>query len=341
MFTLAGGFLLMVAAGTAIAETDARNTEQTTQVKVVRYGDIAYLPEHSTAAVVIAKHNSQIAAETSAAVTGVYFDTGEKVKLGDTVIALDCRSNEFSLKQALATHEATMAQYNNAKKLLASGKKLQVNNSMAQEVFNQREADAARLKAETNRTWAGVETARLSVEHCNINAPYDGYISKRFVSLGELVQPGTPVFNMVMTDKSEIEANISAEDYVSFLNGQGYEYSYRGSDYPVELINILPVIDPDYRTHTARLKFTADAAPTGSNGSLHWTDSQYAVPPNLVILRDGRYGLMIANDGKAAFKAIEDYVEGLPGLITLPDDTQIITTGRHGLKTGDHIRITP
>jgi membrane fusion protein (multidrug efflux system) len=309
------------------------------QVKTVRYDEVAYQPEHSTSAQVIAKQNSQISAEITAVVIDIFFDTGERVNKGETVIALDCRSNELQLKQALAVHEAAMAQYENAKKLLESAKKLLTNNNISQELYDQRDADATRNRAETNQTWAGIKTAQLAVERCTINAPFDGYISKRMISIGELVQPGTPIFEMVIAGASEIEANISSAEYESFIAGEDFQYQYKNTTYPVEVINILPVIDPNYRTHTTRLKFTQQSAPTGSNGSLRWKDSQYAIPPNLIVLREGQNGVMLAKQGKAVFVAINNYVEGLPGIIDLEADMQIITTGRHALKNGDSISI--
>lgn len=310
-------------------------------VKTASYKDIAYYPEHNTAAEVIARHDSQVSAEIAAIVLAVNHDTGERISQGDVVIALDCRTYELQLRQAQAAHDAVSAQYENAKKLFASAQKLQKQNNISQELYNQRNADAARLKAELDNARAGIETTRLAVDKCSIKAPYDGYINERFISMGEHVQPGTPAFHMITSEQGSVEAHINSFEYTSFLQGKDYAYVYNGIRYPLTVDRVLPVLDRTYRTHTARLSFTGAPAPTGSHGDLSWHDDQLAIPSSLVVTRDGQAGVLVANSDHARFVPVEDHLEGHPAIIVLEPDTQIITTGRHGLNDGDRINVMP
>ena len=127
----------------------------------------------------------------------------------------------------------------------------------------------------------------------------------------------------------------------SFLNGEDFQFVYDGLSYNLIIDNILPVLDKTYRTHTARLKFTENPAPTGSHGELKWKDEQLAVPSNMVVVRNKQAGVLVANSNKAQFVAVDSYTEGHPAFVTLDPDTQIITIGRHGLKSGDAITISP
>ncbi|MGB5641700.1 MAG: efflux RND transporter periplasmic adaptor subunit [Gammaproteobacteria bacterium] len=306
-------------------------------VKTARYQDVAYYPEHNTAAEVIARHDSEISAEIAAVVVNVNHDTGDKIRTGDTVIALDCRSYKLQLKQAQAAHEAVIAQLENARKLVASAALLQKQNNISQEEYNQRSADAARLQAESLNTTAGIENAKIAVDKCKIKAPYDGYISDRTISKGELVQAGTPVFHMITSEQGRVDAQINSFEYESFLLGADYEFVYNGVSYALAVDSILPVLDKNFRTHTARLSFTGRAAPTGSHGDLRWRDQQLALPSNLVVVRDNQAGVLVANSGQAKFIPVDGYIEGHPVMIELDADTKIITTGRHGLRDGDAI----
>lgn len=327
--------LLMCSAATAFASGEAIN------VKTVRYGDVAYYPQHSTAAEVIARHDSRVSAEIAAVVVNVNQDTGDRVNAGDTIIALDCRTYELQLQQAKAAHRAVQAQLENANKLFASAQKLQKQNNISQELYNQRNADAARLKAESTNTRAGIENAEIAVERCNIKAPYDGYISERFISKGELVQPGTPVFQIITSEQGRVEADINSFEYDSFLQGTDFRFVFNGIAYQLTVDTILPVLDKTYRTHTARLSFTETPAPTGSHGDLTWRNAEMALPSSLVVIRDGRAGVFVANSDRARFIPVEAYIEGHPAKIELDTDTQIITTGRHGLNDGDSITVAP
>ena len=310
-------------------------------VNTVNYRDVAFYPEHRTAAEVIARHDSAVSAELSAVVVAVNRDTGDSVNAGDTVISLDCRSYQLQLQQAEAAYAAAVAQYDNAKKLFASARKLQQQNSIAQELYNQREADASRLKAEVAGAKAGIGTARLAVDKCDIKAPYDGYISARSISKGELVQPGTPVFQMITSEQGRVEAHINNFEYESFLQGTDHRFEFNGATYDLVVDSILPVLDKTWRTHTARLSFTGSPAPTGSHGSLTWRDSKRALPSRLVVIRDGQAGVLVANSSTAQFIPVDSYTEGHPAAVELEPDAQIITTGRHGLRHGDTVMVVP
>ena len=310
-------------------------------VKTVRYDDVAFYPVHSTAAEVIARHDSAISAEISAAVINVNHDTGDRVSEGDSIITLDCRAYELQLRQAKAAHDAVIAQLDNARKLLESARQLNKQNNISREVFDQRKADAARLQAESLNTAAGIENALIAVQNCTIKAPYDGFVRERFVSKGEYVQPGTPAFQMVTAEQGQVDAHINSFEYQSFLMGEDYAFNFDGTRYPLKVDNILPVLDQNYRTHTARLSFSKKPAPTGSHGELTWRDQKRALPSSLVVIRDNQAGVLAANSDRAEFVAVDGYVEGHPVTIELAADTRIITTGRHGLKHGDAINIVP
>ena len=310
-------------------------------VRTATYAELAYYPEHSTAAEVIARYDSKVSAEITATVTAIDHDTGDRVNAGDTVVLLDCRTYELQLQQSQAARDAVAAQYENAKKLFASARKLQKQSNISQELYNQRDADAARLKAELINAKAGVDTAEIAVDNCSIEAPYDGYISERFISKGELVQPGTPVFQIITSAQGRVDAHINTSEYESFVQGIDHRFIFNGIDYVLKIDSILPVLDKNYRTHTTRLSFTDNPAPTGSHGELKWRDTKLALPSNLVVVRDGQAGVLIANSNQARFVPVEQYIEGQPVTIELEPDTRIITTGRHGLKDGDSINVTP
>lgn len=319
--------------------TNAEPNKQAHNVQVVEYGDIAYLPKSTTAAQVIAFQDSQISSETTAQVDEILFDTASELKKGDIIIRLDCRNNQLQLEQARASQQATKALMENAEKLLKSAKTLRTNKNISEELFNQRTADAERLKAEYTGAKANTNIARLAVERCSIKAPFAGYLSERYVSKGDYVLPGTPLVRLIMSDKSEVNANINTLSYESFLNGQTHSFQYKGKRYPLKLERVLPVINNQYRTHTARLSFIENSAPIGSHGELSWYDNVKAIPANLIVERQGKHGVMTVNVGKASFIEIDDYVEGMPAKLTLAEDALIITSGRFGINDGDTVSL--
>ena len=334
---IAAGVALLMCHGPAFAADSATDDNAPVRVQTVRYRDAAYYPEHATAAEVIASNDSILSTEIAATVEHIVHDTGERVAAGDTLVTLDCRNYRLQLQQARALYDATQAQSENAQQLYASAELLHRDNNISKELYNQRLADAKRLQAETRNSQAGVELAKIAVEKCAINAPFDGYISERLVDAGELVQPGTPVMRLVAANNGLIEARISTLEFDSFRDGTDLRFVQNGKAYAVTITSVLPVLDSTYRTHTARLAFTGEAAPTGSQGSLSWKDTALALPSNLVVTRGERSGILLYVDGKADFRPVANYVEGHPAYIKLESDAAIITTGRFGLNPGDAV----
>jgi multidrug efflux system membrane fusion protein len=334
---IAAGLALLSVYTPTFATSNATDKHEPVRVETVRYGDVAYYPEHSTAAEVIASNDSTLSAEIAATVERIAHDTGERVDAGDVLVTLDCRSYNLQLQQARALNDANRAQYENAQQLFTSAELLQKQHNISKELYNQRLADSKRLKAETRNSEAGVEQAKIAVEKCAVKAPYDGYISERVVDVGELVQPGTPLLRLVAADKGLIEAQISTPEYDSFRDGTDHRFVYNGTAYEVTITSLLPVIDSNYRTHKARLAFIGDAAPAGSQGKLSWKDNTLALPSNLVVKRGERSGVLLNDDGIVEFVPIANYIEGHPATIELESDAAIITTGRFGLNAGDAV----
>ena len=59
--------------------------------------------------------------------------------------------------------------------------------------------------------------AKIIFDDATLKAPYSGVISKRFVTKGNYVNTGAPVFELVNNERFEIEANIPS-DKISILN---------------------------------------------------------------------------------------------------------------------------
>lgn len=79
------------------------------------------------------------------------------------------------------------------------------------------QAKAAHAQVEVAR--ASVDLARLSLEHTRIYAPQGGIISKKGIEVGQMVQPGQPVAQLV-TDDIWVTANYKETDLTRMKIGQ-------------------------------------------------------------------------------------------------------------------------
>ena len=56
-------------------------------------------------------------------------------------------------------------------------------------------------------------------------------------------------------------------------------------------------------------------------------------------LRNGEFGVFIVKGNRAVFHPMPGAVAGKPVNINLPDDTLVVTTGRHSVEDGQSVKI--
>ena len=309
--------------------------DEAIKVKTTSYKDIAINVSHTLGGAVPAENNSRISAQISAVIEIFHVDTGYEVNKGDLLVTLNCKENRLRLKQANASLKAEKAQLANAKSQYVQAKKLNKQGNISKEIYNQREAEESRLKATVEHRTVARSLAQVNVDRCQIKAPFDGYITKRDASVGELTQPGTALLQLVSKTNNIVEVKINNRLLNSFSQGKNHQFVFNNKSYALQVEFILPVLDSATRNHIARLKFVDEHAITGSIGKVKWQDAIPSIPSSYIVLRNKQLGILIAEDNKARFVEIDNAREGQPASFELDDETQIITKGRFNVRDGD------
>ena len=321
------------------AMTSASADDSAVKVKTVALAEVAFHPQYSAPATVLSRNNSQISAEITGRIEKVLVDVGDRVEPAQPLIELDCRAHRLQLRQGISELESLKAQLDLARRQLKRAESLQSRNNISEEQFNQRQADVEILSARLKTQEAAKEQAALAVEKCVIKAPFQGVITQRQAQLGELSQPGAPLFQLAQTDHPVISAQLTLSQTDKLDQARDLVFTLQNKSYPINIQQVLPVIDRQSRSREVRLSFVDQNPDPGASGRLQWTDAGYAVPADLVVKRQQNYGLMVANDNQAHFVPLENVQEGRPAYTDLPETTLIITSGHLGLENGDPIRI--
>jgi multidrug resistance efflux pump len=132
----------------------------------------------------IAPINSRIAGY----IEEVRFTDHQWVNAGDTLLVMDGRELRVKLSEAGAALE--YARYNSA----------------AATVIRMREADLA--------------MAELNMSHTVITAPYSGNVGRRTIEVGQLVQAGQTITNLIKADNKWITANYREKQIANIRIGQ-------------------------------------------------------------------------------------------------------------------------
>jgi len=335
---IAFALLLLPAATIFSSELEKNSLEK--KVSTVAYQDIAIHITHSLGATVPATQESNISAQISSLINTFHVDTGAEVKKGALLVSLDCQEKKLRLKQSDASVNAEQAQLSLAKTQFNQAKKLSKQGNISQELYNQREAEVSRLHATLENRKAMRSLAQLNVNRCQIKAPFSGYISHRYASIGELTQIGTHLLQLISKTNDRVEVKINHGLFNSFSHGKNHRFVLNNKAHLLQPDFILPLLDSKTRNHIARLKFINKPAITGAVGKIFWQDAARSIPSSYIVLRNNKLGILIAENNTAKFISIDSAQEGRPAKISLDADTKIIDNGRFNVQAGDNLLIT-
>lgn len=144
---------------------------------------------------------STLSAQTSGRVTKINFDTNNYVTKGS--ILLEMTSTEQGAKLAVAEAEILRATalHNESVLSLQRYKKLFLQGAISKGKLDQAEANEKTSKQLVRSAKASLKDAQESLSYTVIKAPYSGVVTNRFISVGETITPGAPLFSGMSLNK--------------------------------------------------------------------------------------------------------------------------------------------
>jgi len=141
--------------------------------------------------------------------------------------------NDRSLAQALeAKREAAQAKLEQAR---------------AMENSSQKKLEAAQAMIAQGR--AASKTAQIVRDYVSIVAPTSGYVAKRLVAPGVLVQPGMPILKIAQLDRVRLQANVGEKDIGTIRVGSPVTVTTTGGQtLTARVTAVFPFVDQGPRT---------------------------------------------------------------------------------------------
>ncbi len=143
------------------------------------------------------KANPMVAAEVSGQIEKIFFDTGQVVKVGQTLLSIDKEQQQLeqkALQSEVARLDALIA---NQKRIVARYRKLLAKKSLSQERFDNAAVKLLTLKEQLAGANSRLADNQRRMAKTSVFAPVGGWVEKRFVSEGDFVKQGNPLFLMV------------------------------------------------------------------------------------------------------------------------------------------------
>lgn len=166
-----------------------------------------------------ARLHSNIVAEIPGRVVAIEAPEGNAVREGQPLVLIDSTRLALEYKSASADAERAKQQAFLAQSNLTRAEELREQKLISQSTIDSARAWAKSAEAEYQRLAAERDQLEVDLERTVIRAPYSGYTLRRTVDVGEWVNPGTPVFQMVDISSITVEVDLPERYYNSLSTG--------------------------------------------------------------------------------------------------------------------------
>lgn len=300
-----------------------------------------------------AQLHTTLAAEVAGRVTRVVLEEGAAVVAGSTVVEIDPERHALALDEARARTVQAEARLAKERRETDRVRTLHQSRVASQSQLDAAETGLALAVADATVARAQLGVARRAVADASVMAPFAGLLARRHVNVGEFVQPGAPLFDLVSLDPIDVVFSLAEIDSSRVALGQ--PVAVRVAPWPDRVFEarvavVSPTIDPT--TRTLRVKATLPN-PDGllRPGLFARADLGVAlrrgvalVPSEAVLQRASGPVVFVVGSGDVVLRREvalgsfhRDAVEVLSGLA--PGEV-VVTRGHAGLVDGAAVRIT-
>ena len=209
-----------------------------------------------------ARRASQLSPQLAGLVEQILVDAGDRVTAGDVLVQLDSELAELAVARAEAALEERQASLNEALRLRDEGRRLVQDRFVPETEVQAREAGVKLAEAALASSRAELATARALRDQHRMVAPFDGVIASRLTEVGEWVQTGTPVVELVAVDALWLDIRAPQQYWASLAPDARVQVAVDalpGRDLSAIVHARVPVNDPNARTFLVRLSLTEPA----------------------------------------------------------------------------------
>jgi RND family efflux transporter MFP subunit len=331
-----------------------------------------------------------VSSEAEGKVRAILADLGDRVRAGQALVQLDNEKQQYTFEQQQAALARTLAQYGapdpehlpelentpdvrratadlvQATRAYDRANELFKRTLVSQQDFEDARAalqgkkaaydvslqNARNLRASIQASEAAMKLAARQLRDTEIRAPFDGYVEKRLVNLGELVKAQMPVMAIVKLDPLKVTAEIP-EKMAPWIAG-GRPVELHVDAYPSRTFaGTVTRISPAVNTSTRAFPFEAvvpnsDAAlKPGTFARVHVesgkVDDILTLPYGALQYRYGVNRAFVVNAGRLNMRELQvgerlgDRIEVVSGV---KEGEQVATTDVETLNDGAAVAVT-
>lgn len=293
-------------------------------------------------------------AQVSGSVLQTYADQGQAVSAGTVLARIDASGIQDAYNSARVGVVSARNAADVAAKDLARNEKLLAAGAIAERDIDQSRRASIAAQAALEDANSKLASAQKSYRSTTVTSPFNGIVSERPVSPGDVVQPGTALFTVVDPSSMRLEASVPAEQLASIRIGVPVDFTvsgYPGRQFVGRITRINPTADPTTRQVRIYVSIPNEGrALVGglfANGRMSTaTKLGLVVPQSAVDVRGSIPSVIRVRQGKAELVPVKigltdktsETIEVLSGI--QPGDTLLMGAAM-GITPGTPVKISP
>lgn len=336
-------FLILVVVFCLGAPVGAQSPESIT---VIRFENLAQTQARDASARVESLDQAVVAAEVAARVIDVPVYVGEVVSAGQLLVELDPADYELARQAAEAQLEVARAGQDMARLRAERARRLAPDQFVSEDQLLEAETRLRQAQAERAAAEVELRRAQLMLTRTQVISPYEAVVQARLIGTGALAAPGTPLVELVATERLEVSSGIANTLIDGLTQSNGIDFVDGDTRYALRLLRISPLVSPGARQRDVRFEFIDSKPPPGSQGRVVWTDPRPMLPADYVVRRENELGVLLIDADQVVgsatevrWKPLPQADAGRPVQVDLPPDALLIDEGRRRVQPGQAVRI--
>ncbi len=267
-------------------------------VRVEAASDRPIVRQINVTGTVTSSRTAVLSTAVAGLVAELLVDDGYRVETGDVLVKLDAELAQLALERAVAGLQQRETALDDARRRFAEAEQVATQRSIARTQVESLRAEVASNEAAVVAAQAAVREQRAIVARHSLKAPFAGVISQRFTELGEWVNPGDGLLELVETDNLRFDFRVGQEHFTSLSPQTPVQITLDAvpdTAIPGRIDTIVPVKNPGARTFLVRVLADTTAA-----------EEPLRVTPGMSVrgklnIDTGRLGIAISRDAILRF----------------------------------------
>jgi membrane fusion protein, multidrug efflux system len=305
---------------------------------------------------VTSERSAALSPRISGLVAKMNVDSGDRVFAGDVLLELDAVLANLALNRAQAALDETRVVLKEAIRLRDEASYLVKNKTIPETTMQSRIADVEIKKSAVTTLEAEFKQQAAIVNRHTVIAPFDGAVSKKLTEVGEWVQTGTPVINLIAIDQLRLDVQLPQEYFHLIRKDSSVIVKFDaapGKEFTSKILTIVPVNSPNARTFLTRImvdntnEFIIPGMSAQAIFKIQLEQEALQLPRDATVRHaNGRSTVWVVTESNGQFIASEQQVqlgrsmsnqvivrEGLtPGSV-------VVVTGNETLQEGQEVQI--